>query len=133
MDSRKHTAKRVGGHYEYRGATIRNVGGTIASFKGWATILPGNDTADDIVATLRDAKAAVDHFVDHPEEYGSRSINGIYFKGDAAEATGKTVDAHGGHFHEYRMVEGHRKGETIQSQREPRTIELNNQPTGDGR
>ena len=58
----------------------------------------------------------------------------IYWHGDKAEATGKTETIHGGLFYEYRLVEGHRAGELIVSQRTPipnyQMIDLPSEPDG---
>lgn len=44
----------------------------------------------------------------------------IYWKGDKAEYTGKTDCISGGLFYEIRLVEGHLKGQTKWTQREPK-------------
>lgn len=41
--------------------------------------------------------------------------NQIYWKGDLAEYTGKSEVIHGGIFHEYLLLEGHRKGDKVWS------------------
>jgi hypothetical protein len=47
------------------------------------------------------------------------SMKAIYWKGDLAEFTGNTMRLHGGLFYEYRLLEGHRKGDLIVSMRAP--------------
>jgi len=42
-----------------------------------------------------------------------------YFKGDLAKYTGKTETIHGGLFYEIELLEGHLKGQTKWTQREP--------------
>jgi hypothetical protein len=51
----------------------------------------------------------------------NRKDKQIYWKGDLAEYTGKSEILHGGLFHEYLLLEGHRKGEKIWS---PRACEI---------
>ena len=48
-----------------------------------------------------------------------------YFHGDAMEYTGRTEDYAGGLFYEATLTEGHRKGQSIWTQREPRKVDTN--------
>jgi hypothetical protein len=43
----------------------------------------------------------------------------LYWKGDLARYTGKTVSLYGGLFYEIELLEGHMKGETKLTQRAP--------------
>jgi hypothetical protein len=47
----------------------------------------------------------------------NRKYKQIYWKGDLAEYTGNSEVLHGELFHEYLLLEGHRKGEKIWSPR----------------
>ena len=48
--------------------------------------------------------------------------NQIYWKGDLAEYTGKSEVLYGGLFHEYLLLEGHRKGDKIWSPNQCKNI-----------
>lgn len=46
-------------------------------------------------------------------------MNTIYWNGDLAKYTGKTMTIHGGLFYEIELLEGHLKGQTKVTQRAP--------------
>ncbi len=48
-----------------------------------------------------------------------RRMKTCYFKGDLAKYTGRSVVLHGGLFYEIELIEGHRKGDRVVTQRAP--------------
>jgi hypothetical protein len=50
---------------------------------------------------------------------GREKMKTCYFKGDLAKYTGRSVVLHGGLFYEIELIEGHRKGERVVTQRAP--------------
>lgn len=47
-------------------------------------------------------------------------VETIYWKGDLARYTGKSETIHGGVFYEIELLEGHLKGQTKVTQRQPK-------------
>jgi len=56
----------------------------------------------------------------------------IFWKGDMAIFTGKIEHLYGGKFYQYRLTEGHRRGDFIVSQRKPRPFDPIEPPSVDG-
>jgi len=48
----------------------------------------------------------------------------FYHKGDKCQYTGKTILLHGGLFHEFYYLEGHKKGKFEVTLREPKKLEI---------